>query len=325
MTRLRLALAALLVVPSVAPANDLAPLSDPFNADTSANWLRRETVEGGETQLERLAFSPPDAPGQLLMMPHTCVWYEGYRGPLLYKEVSGDFAFTTSVTVSRRNNLAGTPTSQYSLAGLMLRVPPATANAPENYVFLSIGHGTGGQPQFEVKTTMGGTSRLVLSNSGTLSAQIQIARVGDKVITLYRRSGDPQWTVHRVYDSDSADPFFDHSLGSGSLQAGFVTYTDWEKASTFTPAYQNVNTLTLADNAQSSNPARPFNPDLVARFDSAVFTRISLPGGFPDNATSAQYLQHLGANAALGRSVVPEPSTAFALLTAAPLLLRRRV
>lgn len=319
MKRLLTCLALLASVTPIARGNDLAGLGDDFNNPaTAGSWQQRHIVEAQANQLERWEINPADAPGRMLMMPHTGVWFEGYRGPLVFKNVTGDFAFSTAVVVRRRNGAAGVPTSQYSLAGLMLRTAPTPVGAPENYVFLSIGHGTGGNAQFEVKSTMAGTSRLVLSNAGTLLTQLQIARIGDKIITLYRRPGDPDWVVHRVYDSDSANPFLDHSLGTGELQAGFVTYTDWDKASTFDPAYHNANTLTAAHNAASNNPAQPFNPDLVAEFEFARFRRLVVPGGLPDNPTDRQVLDVLGVRP------IPEPGAALGAVAAGAVLLTRR-
>jgi hypothetical protein len=286
-----------------AAGDNLAYLNDEFSADTRANWLRRSVTEGGESQLERWEINPVDAPGQMVMMPYTCTWYQPFRGPLVYQNVTGDFAITTSVTVTNRAG-TGTPSADYSLAGIMLRVAPNPAAGPENYVFLSIGHGVGGSPQFEVKSTMNGTSNLVLSASGTLTAQLQVARVGDQIITLYRRPFDTGWVVHRVYDADSLNPLFDHTLGTGQLQVGLVTYSDWPKASTFAPAYHNTSALTIADNGQSNNPGQGFNPDLIARFDYVRFARLLVPGGFANGASNAAYLAVLGDNA------VPVPCVA---------------
>lgn len=296
------AIASVAVMITAAAGNDLAHLSDEFDASTKNTWLLRSKTEGGESQLERLAMNPADAPGQMVMMPYTCTWYQAYRGPMVYRNVTGDFAVTTNVTVSNRAG-TGTPSADYSLAGIMLRRAPASATSAENYVFLSIGHGVGGSPQFEVKSTMDGTSNLTLSPAGTLTVQLQVARVGDQIITLYKRPTDADWVVHRVFDADSLNAQFDHALGTGELQVGVVTYSDWPMASTFDPAYHNTNALTIADSGQSSNPGQGFNPDLVAKFDYVRFARLSVPGGFANGATSEQYL------AVLGDHAIPPPAS----------------
>ena len=63
------------------------------------------------------------------MQPHTVVWYENWRGPMVFKEVAGDFVFTTEVHIGDRDDvgssdLDGIPDdAAYSLGGLMIRTP----------------------------------------------------------------------------------------------------------------------------------------------------------------------------------------------------------
>src|SRR5690606_19281371 len=59
---------------------------------------------------------------QLILEPSARTWWQGRIGPLLYKEVSGDFIVTALVQVSDVNG-GGIPTQSYSLGGLMLRAP----------------------------------------------------------------------------------------------------------------------------------------------------------------------------------------------------------
>src|SRR5690606_34907769 len=101
-----------------------------------------------------------------------------------YKNVSGDFVFTSQVFVNNPEG-TGVPDAHYSLAGLMIRTPRAMTSADQwtpggqNYVFLSLGHGDnngpgtgGGNPvsppmaQLEVKTTINSESTLSLLDTG---------------------------------------------------------------------------------------------------------------------------------------------------------------
>lgn len=292
-----LCLAALAISADGAWANELAWLSDEFSdANTIANWQRRyETESPAVDGLERWEIDGVDAPGAMLMMPHTVTWYQGYRGPLAYKNVTGDFAITTHVDVDNRQG-TGMPTSAFSLAGIMIRTAPVIRNAPENYVFLSLGYGAenhpstpGPGPHFEVKTTENGNSVLHLSPAETLSVDLQIARVGDTVVTLYRRPSE-DWTVHRVYERDDFPE---------TLQVGLVAYTDWDKVATYTPEYHNSTVLDppIAGDP-SSNPGLPFRPDLIAEFDYARFFRPSVPDGIdPATASDAELLSFLGSAA----------------------------
>ena len=88
---------------------------------------------------------------------------------------------------------------------------------------------------------------------------LQTARIGSSVIVLFQFPGE-QWQVHRRYDRpDMPD----------TLQAGLVTYTDFEKVSAFDPFYHNGNVLT--PEGFDPNPGQPFSPDLNAGFDYARF------------------------------------------------------
>jgi len=111
-------------------ANDLLPLSDEFsNPATLANWLRVHEVEQWNAdQLETYDINATQ-PGRLAMMPYTVTWFQDWRGPLSFKEITGDFVVTTDVTATGRDGLS-VPQAQFSLAGLMIRTPrnitPAT-------------------------------------------------------------------------------------------------------------------------------------------------------------------------------------------------------
>lgn len=278
------ALAPLLAGSSAAQSNELFELSDEFADSASASrWSVRHVVENlGFDPLEVWEIDAPAHPGVMRMVPHTVSWYEGYKGPLVYQLASGDFALTTRVTISSRSG-SGLPGSLYSLAGLMLREPTTNLSEPEDYVFLSLGYGdpvqwpgAGPGPHFEVKTTNDGLSTLEVTNAGVFTAQLQLARIGSTVVALYRRPNEG-WTVHRRFPRPDLP---------AQLQAGIVTYTDWSKVATYTPAFHNSNLLAPPiPGDPSTNPGLPFDPDLDARFDYARYYRVVAPPGF-DAATA---------------------------------------
>lgn len=295
-------LALLSAAPLLAPAaraqdNDLFALGDEFSDPARASeWTQRHQTEGLPFDpLELFELSGPAAPGALRLVPHTVTWYAGYKGPLVYKLVDGDFALTTSVAISNRAG-SGLPASTYSLGGLMLRAPTASLAQPEDYVFLSIGRTdsqhwpqAGAGAHFEVKSTDDGVSQLEASAAGAPLAELQLARFGSAVIALYRRPGEA-WVVHRRYDRADLP---------STLQAGLVAYTDWRKCETYSAPFHNTHLLSSALSSDpSSQPALPFAPDLDARFDFARFQRVFAPHGFDALAASdAQLLALLGDNA----------------------------
>jgi len=280
-----------------AQANDLFALGDEFSDPARASeWTRRHQAEGlNFDPLEVFELDGAAAPGALRLVPHTVTWFASYKGPLVSKLVDGDFALTTRVSISNRAG-TGLPSSTYSLGGVMLRAPTASLAQPEDYVFLSLGFAdlqhwpqAGPGAHFEVKTTDNGASQLEVTSAGAPLAELQIARIGAAVITLYRRPGQ-QWVVHRRFARADLP---------STLQAGLFAYTDWRKCETYTAQFHNTHLLSSALSSDpSSQPALPFAPDLDARFDFARFQRLVAPPGFNALAASdAQLLALLGENA----------------------------
>ncbi len=254
-------------------------LNDEFNnSNTLANWQNINQVEGwGAEQLENLSINI-DAPGKLFLEPYTSAWFEDYRGTLIFKEVTGNFSFTTEVDVWNRDR-NGIPSSAFSLAGPMIRSPRNitnpivdwTANG-ENYVFLAVGRANDQVPQLEVKTTEAGAipySFLEMEQvASTHNIQIRLARVGQYIICLYRFPGQ-SWIVHRRYHRPDMP---------NTLQIGLVAYTDWFKVESYTPFFQNTHVLNNALSPDpSTDPNRLFNPDIQAEFEFARFTEVIIP------------------------------------------------
>ncbi len=303
---------------SASLANDLAPLSDEFDSPSSlANWLRiNETEQWFADQLEGLDISTSET-GRMVLMPYTVVWFNNWRGPLVYKEVTGDFVVTTDIRATGRDG-SSVPQTQFSLAGLMIRTPrnitPATwTTGGENYIFLSMGHGNNGGSgfQFEVKTTTNSNSTLILSNNIADNALLQIARLGDYVIVLRKESGQP-WAVHDRYNRSDMPP---------TLQVGAVAYTNWEKSQDFSPPVHNANVLNppLPGGVTDPTPGETYIPDIIGSLDYIRFFRPTLPAGLvgvdltdAGLVSDADLLAFLADNAnvpAAGVPVIPTVST----------------
>ena len=300
--------------------NDLAGLSDEFDADTTDEWQRVNEVENWNAdQLQTYDINQTQS-GRMVMAPHSVVWYQNWRGPMAFKEVSGDFAFTTQVHIGDRDDVGDSDTddvpddAQFSLGGVMIRTPrninnpsvdwqPGSmandgTNNGENYVFLSLGHGTDGQFSFEVKTTRNSNSQLYLTPVNSNTAILQVARIGNTVLMMRQLPGE-EWVVHERYSRPDMPE---------TLQVGIVSYTDWQKASDFDPFYHNSNVLPEAD--QNPTPGEPFNPDLVAGYEYARYVRPQVPAELEgvdliNEATDVQILSFLGANANIPAAVAP--------------------
>ena len=137
-----------LVSSIIAWADNLQPLGDEFNSATTQNrWLRLYQVEGwGADQLERWAFTPSYAPGQMVMIPYSCTWYAELKGELVHKNISGDFIATARLRIARRPSSAlpvegdtplqfntslpdGAPTRLFSIGGIFVRRARNITNA----------------------------------------------------------------------------------------------------------------------------------------------------------------------------------------------------
>ena len=250
-------------------------LSDEFESPCSLyDWTDISDYEGwNATHLEVKDVNITNA-GQLTMMPLTTSWYANYRSTLLFKEVTGDFTFTTNVTASNRAE-TGMPGRLYSLAGLMIRTPRDTLAAINNwqtgmanYVFMALGFAATNHPScsgcpgphFEVKSTTNSNSNLRVASISGLEAEIRMVRVNDAILVLYKTPGNDYVVHQRYFRPDMPE----------TVQIGFVTYTDWPNVSG-----QNVYTH------NSTNQS--FQPDLIGKFDYGRVQEVNLPAGLADS------------------------------------------
>ena len=239
-------------------------------------WSNINDTEGWNAeQLESVDIGQ-SMDGMLNMMPYTSSWFADYRGILLFKEISGNFIFETEVQIENRAG-NGLPSSDYSLAGLMIRTPKNLTNGAvgwiqglENYVFLAIGWASTGHPScfgcggphFEVKNTINSSSTLNISSIAQPHAIIRMVRVNGVILVL-RRSPGGSFTVHARYNRQDMP---------SQVQVGFVTYTDWPNVSMYNYITQNSNTL----NNDYDNSVN-WNPDLIGHFDYARFDDVLIP------------------------------------------------
>lgn len=271
-----------------APSDDIAALSDEFEDPTTlANWQRNYIAEGwtGADKLETWDIDT-SRPGHMRLMPYTSSWFQNYTGALAYKEITGDFVLTLDLQATRRNGQPGRPSTDYSLAGIMIRTPRAFNNAApvpnadfatvlpwppqgayttpwtpgtENYIFLSYGYADsglwgdvgGGTWYNEVKTTTNSVSNLYAVQTGIPSdedsATLQAVRVGQTFLLLRRHGADQPWIIENRFVRNDMP---------ATLQVGITTYTDWN----------NVNVQNEFHHNRTVNTAG--NPDLVADVDS---------------------------------------------------------
>ncbi|MDF1745712.1 MAG: Calx-beta domain-containing protein [Gimesia sp.] len=318
----------------------IAALSDEFDDSSTINdWQRVYQTEGWSADQLNVWDVNQSQAGRMVMQPHTVVWFDDWRGPMVYKEVTGDFVITSQIHITDRDEIGGSDSDnvpgdgQFSLGGVMVRTPrditdPLSDWAPgsraddgtndgENYVFLSFGYAyANGANEFglEVKTTRNSASQLEVIGLGQdiNTITVQTARIGDSIITMYQIPGQAWQVRDRFSRPDMPE----------TLQVGLVTYTDWEKANDFDPLLHNNSALTPETITDDPSNWQPYNPDLTAAFEYARYASPDVPAelqgvDLTDNAISdAQLLSFLGNNANLSpdgttelTEVIVEPIT----------------
>ncbi len=215
----------------------IAHLSDEFSsADGLNGWTRLFQTEGWSEDPFNLIDVENDG---LSITPSTSTWWNNYIGGMLYKEVTGDFIVTSYL------NVEGTganpfPVSDYSLAGLMLRVPQVEGynaavdfvDGQQNYYDAILGNTTssGTTPSILRNNTVDGSSSSLITTVSSWELELRIARVGNQVVTMFREPSE-NWVVIEVFTRDLP----------ATLQVGMVAVSDYGTASSF-PSQTHNNT-----------------------------------------------------------------------------------
>lgn len=287
-------------------------LNDEFgDANTLPNWLNINHEESNPiTQLEDYNIDDSTA-GHFFIKPLTESWFDEYRGALLFKYISGDFVLTTEVTATGRDG-SSLPSSDFSLAGLMIREPVDNPDpdldmltGQQNFIFMSIGQANGVGWNFEIKNTCNSRSCLNIDDIATNISLIRLVRRGDQIIVLSQLPGG-NWEIRGRYDRSGVTACRDSLCNpfSDTVQIGLVAYTDWDKIDNISFAYHNTQTLhpdslTVPD----PFPMQPFNPDIIANYDFARFDSLIVPAQFsgsnlanPAEVSDAELLSFLAYN-----------------------------
>ena len=277
---MRTSLPCLLLLISTLGTSQLQLLNDEFNNGSSiTNWSDNNLIEGWNIQQLAWHNINDSLAGNFQIAPHTCAWFNEWRGPMMYKLVSGDFVVTTEVLVTNRNGVS-VPSSIFSLAGILIRSPLSYTNGQagwssgeQNYIFLSVGTADNTctpSPcvgQLEVKTTVNSNSTLSITDIPDTHVQLRFARIDSAFIILYRHVAGGNWIVHQRYNR----PDF-----PDTLQVGFTTYTDWPKVQGVGVNFHNNNVL-IPGVANDPQPGVGFNPDLIANFDFYRIDSVTCP------------------------------------------------
>ncbi|MDP9143910.1 MAG: hypothetical protein M3N43_04310 [Actinomycetota bacterium] len=241
-------------------AEELAALDDEFTGAASlGQWQWHHAVEGWPDLMQSAAIDSSGGQGQLVLEPQVSSWYDNWHGPLLFKEVDGDFDVVTRVDAQGlEGSLPGTP---WSLTGLMARRPLAAGAAGwslglEDWVFITSGIGLElGLPVVETKTTILGDSELHLLPACAGWIDLRLVRAGGYFMALSRCPGEG-WVVRARMTRFDLPP---------TMQVGLTAYSGYD---------QMINAFGEGGAAEFNAEGMPDGyPDLRAVVDFVRFRR----------------------------------------------------
>ncbi|MGJ8641201.1 MAG: Ig-like domain-containing protein [Opitutaceae bacterium] len=262
----------------------LAVLNDEFDdASSLATWERLHLTEGWNADKLDIWDVDTSESGHMRLTPVSSAWYSNLVGSYAYREVTGDFIATVRMDVSRRADLAGRPSSNYSYGGLMVRAPRPYSNAglspgsdwiagTENRIAINFGTANSltqtdpNQWELIVSNSInssGGFYPSVLSlPEGQDTITLQIARVGSQFVVL-RQSPGGDWIIEQSFDRiDMPD----------TLQIGVIAGADYDAIAGLS-AFDHNRTVSAAgtpdvvvdvDWFRVATPSSSLTPSLLA-------------------------------------------------------------
>ena len=258
-----LASLALMSVGGPALAQDeLAALSDEFNAAQLTGWTRFDEAFGWPDKIKAIDLGVT-SPGVLHVEPYHSAWVRDLYAPFLFREVEGDFDVRARVRVRGRDG--DIPGGTWSLGGLMARVPNRSTAAnwtrrTENWHFITTGVGAvPGEPMTETKGTYNSYSSLKLRPFPSGWVELRLVRVGMVLIALARPDGETEWQVRDRFYRMENNPL---------MQVGLIAYTTSDDVP---PGPENAEAINREVNTEAA-------VDMVLEADWIRFSRPRLQG-----------------------------------------------
>ncbi|QQS34944.1 MAG: hypothetical protein IPM56_11810 [Ignavibacteriales bacterium] len=188
--------------------NPLSYLNDDFNSDS----LSTEWTKFNDDMLDM-----NQAGGKLILTPNIeSVWWMKDQGPMFYKNVEGDFSFSTKVETRKASDTTSYPDKLWQFGGIILRAPSSDEESKgENYVFIVVGY-RGSKLQVEVKSTKDDKSDVIGIDWPTGDAEVRISRKDNLFYMMARKNSAEEWQVMETYERPDLP---------AKLQAGIIVYS----------------------------------------------------------------------------------------------------
>lgn len=208
-------------------------------------------------------------PGHLTMSPLSVAqthWYSDSRGPLLYRQISGNFVAETRVQVGRASDINQIPSGGFSAGGFVIR-DPASSPGEERWVMYNVGHQTNSFAR-EAKTTRPGSgaslSTLYLNTApaGSNTVRLRVCRLGGEFRFYHRHASENDWVEEGFSGATQVQGNGSQEPTPGVVQNGVLRFSRPDM-----PAALQVGLLV-------GNWSAPF--DLRADFDYLRFGSVNV-------------------------------------------------
>lgn len=196
-------------------ANAGGPFSDEFNQDAdllntnNTNW----SVLGSNIGQER-ATSIEINNGYLVVEPQIFsmnAWFEDEYGPLVYQNVTGNFAAVISLSVTQSADPSQPADLGFNAGGFVIRDPSGTHTGDENWVMYNMGgQGADGvtyarEMKKTVSSGMTSISNLYLTEQVNSEEYLLACRVGDLFYFYYWADAIGAWRQETFYNQFDVD------------------------------------------------------------------------------------------------------------------------
>ncbi len=241
----------------------LQSLNDEFNNPASiSNWKFLDKTEMHPSKKPAVSINR-NGNEQLEIVPGESLWWEGYHGTYMYKEISGDFVVSTKMTVNGRNReFPAYPNVTWQVGGILVRAPVDANEDPEqrmeNWVFNTYGAGISRKYLIDIGTNNNNAYTCYPYTGRKGWIDLKIIRVGYYIVAMARAEGDGWVVYERLLRKDFPK----------MLQVGIMTNSSGDN-------YPFINLKTKYKYAEYNLSAVEFEnqPDLIARFDYIRFNR----------------------------------------------------
>lgn len=186
------------------PASPASPTSTTMAPPTTMEPSLDDDFEGSSLDPSWSVFNPSlvtiEVSGGALHLTPTAsgapgIWYQDGEGPLVYKEVTGDFDVHATLSTRDPAIPANPPPPAYRLAGILARDPASTPMS-SNTVHVALGAGSNVQGTcYEYKSTDDSVSDWEATPTASPDGQVRLRRSGATVEMYWRADAMDAWTM----------------------------------------------------------------------------------------------------------------------------------